>query len=149
MPHFGSFDLISHFSFSSHFWKVLWSNSRTKRVWLFSFNLLLQSFLHSRPMSFFFFFSSLLLFCKMLEATLLGMHASAYFIFGIFISIYFLPWFMPCYLRKMHIIFFVFGIWVSEYASALSAMHLMVRVPVGSTHLIEQNYKIAMVTLFS
>ena len=49
----------------------------------------------------------------------------------------------------MHIIFFVFGIWVSEYASALSAMHLMVRVPVGSTHLIEQNYKIAMITLFS
>ena len=145
MPHFGSFDLISHFSFSSHFWKVLWSNSRTKQVRLFSFSL----FCTRGQCLFFFFFPCLLLFCKMLEATLLGMHASAYFIFGIFISIYFLPWFMPCYLRKMHIIFFVFGIWVSEYASALSATHLMVRVPVGSTHLIEQNYKIAMITLFS
>ena len=63
---------------------------------------------------FFFFFSSLLLFYKMLEATLLGMHASAYFIFGIFISIYFLPWFMPCYLRKMHIFFlFLLYEWVN------------------------------------
>ena len=43
------------------------------------------------------------LFCKMLVAILLGMHASAYFIFGIFISTHFLPWFMPCHLREMHI----------------------------------------------
>ena len=41
---------------------------------------------------FFFFFSlslSLSLSCKMLVPILLGMHASAYFIFGIFISILF------------------------------------------------------------
>ena len=51
-------------------------------------------------------------FCKMLVAILLEMHASVYFIFGIFISIYFCHDLCQVILGKMHVCIFVFDIWM-------------------------------------
>ena len=85
---------------------------------------------------FFFFF-----FCKMLVAILLGMHASAYFIFGIFISILiFSPWFMPCYLKKMHIQIYFFFFFCLCYMGLklcgnLNAKNKMQDIGKGTYHL--------------
>ena len=87
MPYFGLFDLISNFFFFFHF-------SPPKKFFGAILSLVGLSFQPQFAISIFsglkvsvYFSSSLLFFCKMLVAILLGMHASTYFIFGIFIII--------------------------------------------------------------
>ena len=62
----------------------------------------------------FFFFSYF--FCKMLVAILLEMHASVYFIFGIFISIYFCHDLCQVIFEKMHMCVFLFLTYECKYA---------------------------------
>ena len=109
--------ILAHFILPSHsrsLQKFLeWSWAQRANLFVFSLPFQSATLVYSAlEVSVHFSSSLFFFFCKMLVAILLEMHASVYFIFGIFISIYFCHDLCQVILGKMHVCIFVFDIWM-------------------------------------